>query len=437
MKISLPRVLKICLMSPYAPQDKGITEYVQMFVDALHRSPFKRQLKLRVISEITEKCPKGRTLLYPPEENFVLERVHTDKWPYSNLSLPKIFRAILEDKPHVAHFYWPGGYGGFMSDFTGELLPIHFLLLRLLSIRVLLTLHVVWFPQYAEKEAFERTRSRIVAKAVRAYFFVFMFMLCHLANMVRITVIGEEMGIVRRFADCYKIRNSRIAQEPVGCLEIGRRDTKDVRKVKRKLNLLGKKVILCFGFIRPYKGFEYAIRALAEIVKIDQKVALIIAGKATSAKYTAYLTELKNLVKELNLEDHVIFDNRFIPTEEIIDYYSIAEVVLQPYTEQVGASGPLYTAISLGVPAITTSVGERLPGLAGLIKLVPPRDVEALKDALNEMLSDKNLRDEYRKKLLSHATRYGWSKTAQRHVQTYIRMSTKPVKVNASALRSM
>jgi glycosyltransferase involved in cell wall biosynthesis len=426
MKVAFPAILKVCLMTPYAPQQKGVTEYARMVVEALRRSPYKQRLRLRVISEITKHCPKSRTLLYPPEENFVLERVHTEEWPYSNLSFLKISRAILEDKPHIAHFYWPGGYGGFLSDFTGELLLILFTLLRLLSIRVVLTLHVVWFPEFAEKEVLERTKSRILAKVVKAYFYVFMFTLCHLANMILITVVGEETGIIKEFADCYKIRNDRIDEEPYRYVEMRRRrDSRDVRKIKRKLNLAGKKIIVSFGFIRRYKGFEYGIEAVAEIVRNDQNVALIIAGNTTSAEDMNYLIELKKLVKELNLEKEVIFDTRFIPREEVIDYFSVAEVVLQPYTEQIGASGPLNMAISLGVPAIASSVGERLPSLARLIKLVPPRDVEALKTALNEILSDKNLRAKFRVKLLSHAKRYGWSKIADRLVQVYRKALTK------------
>jgi len=425
MRVTWPRTLKVCLITPYPPQEKGAAEYAHMFIDALHHSSVQPRLQVRIISEVDEKCPKGKMLLYPPEKNFVLERDYSEDWPYSNLSFLRIFKAIVNDKPHVAHFYWPGTCGGFLGDFTGETLLILFALLRLFSVKILLTMHTMWLPSFAEQEAFKIVNSRIVAKAVKAYFFVFMFTLCHLANKVLIGVVREHSAMTKRFAESYKIPSYRIGEEPAGCLELKRRDFDSIQKIKRRLNLAGKRVVLCFGFIRPDKGLEYAIKALGEIVESDKNVTLIIAGIPLSGKDRLYLIKMMELVKEVDLDDHVIFDNRFIPMEEVIDYYSIADVLLLPYTEHVGFSGPLNIAISLGVPTIATSVGEQMPGLADLIKLITPKDVRALKEALKEMLPDANLREKIRAKLISHATKYSCSKNAKRIFDTYLSILRK------------
>lgn len=414
------KVLRVCLVTPYPPQQKGAAEYANMVVEALHGSPFQRRLELHIISEITEKCPRGQMLLYSPQENFVLKRVYPDKFPWNNFSFLGIFRAVLKVRPHVVHFYWPGGYGGFLGDFTGETLLILFVLLRLLSIKILVTMHAVWLPRFAEQEAFKRVNSRIVAKAVKAYFFTFMFIFCHLVNKILIGVVREQSATTRRFARSYRMPNGRVGEEPAGCLEIERRDFGSIREIKRKLNLAGKKVVLCFGFIRSDKGLEYAVEALSETVKSDQNVSLVIAGRAKSGEDRLYLSKLKELVKELGLEGYVVFDNRFIPLGEVIDYYSIAEVLVLPYIEHVGFSGPLNMAISLGVPVIATRVGEQMPGLTELVRLVPPRDVEALRDALNEVLSDAVLRDKMRMRLLSHVSKYSWPNVAKRLFRAYV-----------------
>jgi len=425
---ALPRVLKVCLVTPYPPQEKGAAEYAKMFVDALHRSAFQQRLRMRIISEVTEKCPRSRTMLYPSEENFILERVYSDKSPYKNISFLKVFKGVIEDKPHIVHIYWPGDYGGLLG-FLGEPFLILFALLRLLSVRVVVSIHAMprWFPKFMEKEALRRTGSKILAKAVKAYFFIFMFIFCHLANRILIGVVREGSPITRRFAECYRIQEGKIGEEPHGCLEIKPdRDTKIVQKIRRRLNIFEKKVVLCFGFIRRGKGFEYAIRALAETIKLDRDIVLLIAGKGESERERSYLAGLKGLVKELNLEGHVVFDSRFIPREEVIGYFSMAEVLLLPYSaEPVGFSGPLNLAISLGVPVIATSASEQMPGLEELVKLVPPRDVEALKDALSEVLSSEILRDEFKAKLLSHATRYGWPKIARRVIEAYMCLLAK------------
>jgi len=425
MRVTQPRILKVCLITPYPPQEKGAAEYAHMFIDALHRSLFQLRLQVRIISEVDKKCPKGKTLLYPPERNFVLERDYGEDWPYSNLSFLRIFKAILRDKPHVAHFYWPGTCGGFLGDFTGETLLILFVLFRLLSVKILLTMHTMWLPSFAEQEAFKRVNSRIVAKAVKAYFFVFMFTLCHLANKVLIGVLRGHSVMTKRFAASYKIPSYRIGEEHAGCLELKRRGFNSIQQIKRRLRLAGKRVVLCFGFIRPDKGLEYAIKAIREIVESDKSVTLIIAGRPLSGKDRLHLNELRGLAKKLDLDDYVVFDNRFIPLEEVIDYFSIADVLVLPYTEHVGFSGPLNLAISLGVPTIATSVGEQMPGLADLIRLIPPKDVGALGEALKEMLLDADLREKIRAKLISHATKYSCSKTARMIIDTYLNMLGK------------
>jgi glycosyltransferase involved in cell wall biosynthesis len=402
-----------------------------MFVDALHHSALEKRLQVRIISEITQQCLKSRELLYPPKENFVLERVYLQKFPQSTINFFRIFKAILQERPHIVHFYWPAPafywpafWPGFR--FFGEPFLILLLILRLLSIRVLVTIHGMprWLPQFIEKVAFERSRIKIIAKAVKTYFFTLMFILCHLANIILIGVVLEGSGTTKQFAKCYKISESRIGEEPHGCLEIKRsKDPKTVQRIKRKLGISGKKVILCFGFIRPEKGYEYAIKGIHEIIQKDRNVALIIAGKAKSRRDMRYLKGLKSLAKKLNLKGHVIFDNRFIPSEEIIDYYSISEVLLLPYTaEPIGFSGPLLLSISFGVPVVATSSGDHMLGLEKLVKLIPPKNVKALEQAINEILSSITLRNEIKAKLRSHATRYSWPKVAKRIVKAYASM---------------
>lgn len=424
MHVALPTILKVYLISPYPPQEKGVAEYANMFVDALHNSPFQQRLQVHVISETTRKLRKGRKLLYPPEPRFVLERTYPDRLPYSTLNFLRIFKAVWRDKPHIVHFYWPGGYGGFLAGFIGEPLLLLFALLRLFSIQVLVTMHSIWTPKFAEKAALEKTANKFLAKAIKPYFFFFMFIFCHLANRILIGVIKERVAATRQFADFYKIPYNKIGEEPFGCLKMEEKGPAAVRKFKRKLGIVNRKAIVCFGFVRPDKGFEYAIQALPEVVKRDPSVLLIIAGRAKAKRDINYLLRLKSLVRELKLEDYVVFDTRFIPREEVMDYYSVAEVLLLPYTQHVGFSGPLNLAISLGVPVIATSVGEQMPGLGELIKLVPPKDVKAMRDTLNEMLSSTAFRDGVRAKLLSHARRYAWSRVAERFVSLYTSMLT-------------
>ena len=86
----------------------------------------------------------------------------------------------------------------------------------------------------------------------------------------------------------------------------------------------------------------------------------------------------------------VRFIDRFIPDAEIPAFMRRADLVVLPY-RNIEQSGVLYTALSFGRPLILSAVGgfseiaER-----GAARLVPPEDPEALADAIEELIADRD-----------------------------------------------
>lgn len=109
--------------------------------------------------------------------------------------------------------------------------------------------------------------------------------------------------------------------------------------------------LLFFGFIRAYKGLDLLIEAFADNRLRNRKLKLIIAGEfyEDDAPYRA-------LIKKYNLEKEVILFDRFIKDEEVSLFFSIAEIVVQPYRSAT-QSGVTQIAFHFEKPMLVTDVG--------------------------------------------------------------------------------
>jgi glycosyltransferase involved in cell wall biosynthesis len=110
-------------------------------------------------------------------------------------------------------------------------------------------------------------------------------------------------------------------------------------------------VLLFFGFVREYKGLRYLLEALPDVLK-TVNVTLLVVGEFWKDK-AVYL----NLIRELNVEEHVIVIDDYVPNEEVGLYFSAADLVIQPYVSATG-SGIVQIAFGFEKPVIATRVGS-------------------------------------------------------------------------------
>ena len=73
-----------------------------------------------------------------------------------------------------------------------------------------------------------------------------------------------------------------------------------------------------FGLISAGKGIELAIRALPAVVAARPEVLYLIAGQThpevVKSEGESYRLGLERLVRELGLDEHVAFLDRFLPS---------------------------------------------------------------------------------------------------------------------------
>lgn len=177
----------------------------------------------------------------------------------------------------------------------------------------------------------------------------------------------------------------------------------------------GRRTLLVFGEIKPYKGIDVLLRAVARLPgDVAAGWRLIIAGRPRCD-----VTELQRLAARSRVPVEWRLD--YVPEAEIAPLFEQAEVVVFPY-RRVDASGALMLALPFGVPVVASQVGifgELLEdGVTGA--LVPPGDEHALRDALVRLMRDDALRGAWRKNILERVARvWSWPAIARQHRDFY------------------
>jgi glycosyltransferase involved in cell wall biosynthesis len=137
--------------------------------------------------------------------------------------------------------------------------------------------------------------------------------------------------------------------------------------------------LLFFGVIRPFKGLEDLLQAFDLLEDKDVgNYWLTVVGETWEG-----WTLPNDLIAKSRYRDRITFVNRYVSDRELAVYLDGADAVVLPY-HRSSTSGPLQTAMSLGLPVVVTSVGgliEAAEGYEGAI-FVPPQDPVLLSNAL-------------------------------------------------------
>jgi len=116
----------------------------------------------------------------------------------------------------------------------------------------------------------------------------------------------------------------------------------------------------------------------------------------------------------------VRFVPRFIGDDELPAYFKRADLVVLPYRE-IDQSGVLFTALAFGKPLLLSDVGG-FPEIAatGAARTFPAGNAGALRDALRELLADKQARSALANRARELADgEYSWQRIGQRTLALY------------------
>ncbi len=222
--------------------------------------------------------------------------------------------------------------------------------------------------------------------------------------------------------DVYKAPAAKIDLIPHGIPDM---PFADPNYFKDEFGVAGKQVLLTFGLLSPNKGIEYALRALPDIIAEFPNTVFIVVGQThpnlLRDEGELYRLSLERMAKDLGVQKHVIFFNRFVELEELMRFIGAADIYLTPYlTESQITSGTLAYAFGSGNAVVSTPywhAQELLTEERG--KLVPFRDEKAIAQAVTQLLHDEPLRHLMRKNAYQLGRDMVWSRVAQLYMQSF------------------
>jgi glycosyltransferase involved in cell wall biosynthesis len=190
------------------------------------------------------------------------------------------------------------------------------------------------------------------------------------------SVITSGQAIKDAMVARNRIPAERIVSVPAGIDEKRFHPDVDPGPVMREFGLSDRDFVVgIVAVLRNWKGHSYLIQAVAKLVRAGRPVKLLVVGAGPQEK------NLRVLIQAERLEQSVLLAGY---RQDVPNFIAAMDCMVLPSTENEATSQVLPQAMAMQVPVIATDVGglsevviDRDTGL-----LIPPRDVEAIADAI-------------------------------------------------------
>jgi glycosyltransferase involved in cell wall biosynthesis len=349
--MSEPGLKKIIIIGPAWPYRGGNSLFVSHVFDSLKKKFNVKILNYKLLYPSilfpgTTQYDKSNTLIKKAENHRVINSINPLTWI-------RTARIILNEKPDLVVFDWWHPFFG-LCHFTISLLIKNQLQNKILFITENFVSHEGNLPDKVLTRIGLRNASSFLA----------------LSDKVEqeLRASGYKQNIYRSelpVYDCYKPDSA----------------------IKNKKENLGfsanNKVLLFFGYIRHYKGLDILIEAMPGILKFYPEVRLLVVGEFYDNP-SSYLDR----IKELGIDKYVKIINRFVPNEDVGQYYQVCDLNILPYRSAT-QSGILNVSYGFEIPVLATRVGGLtefiVEGKTGLI--IEPGSPEAIVNGVKEFFT--------------------------------------------------
>jgi glycosyltransferase involved in cell wall biosynthesis len=361
-------------------------------------------------------------LLYGNKKENVIDLPSARNVWSSHLYPFQIFRQLLRDQPNIVHIQYE--FSTFGPFWANLLVPFLLFFMKLTRSRIVITVHSVIPTADMDNELVEKFFPKLARTGVARTLIKFYLVLLY-GTIIRFSdkIIVHGNYYKTALIESYKAPPWKIDTISHGVNEKTCVNNTTFKSWKKRVGR--HKVILFFGDVSPRKDIETLIRAFDVFVRKHQDYLLIIAGRE-EARYRPFCSGLRSTVRELGVSANVTFTG-FISDEEIHVLYSISEFIVLPYLYGFeGPSGPLAFAIEHGIPIIGNKVGHLKEEINNMKEgiLIPPRNVQALSQAMAKLALDRALRKRISNNLTKKAKTEQWRAVAARTYDLYDQLIT-------------
>lgn len=138
--------------------------------------------------------------------------------------------------------------------------------------------------------------------------------------------------------------------------------------LKNRYGFKDKIVLSTFGLISENKGIETVLHALPEIVAHHPEVIYLIIGKThpeiLKREGEKYRHSLQSIVKDLHLDNNVIFINEYLKLQQLLEFLTLSEIYLFSSKDpNQTVSGTFAYAMSSGCAVISTPIPHAVESL--------------------------------------------------------------------------
>lgn len=339
-------------------------------------------------------------------------------WRGRDLLYPlRVARFLKRRRPHIVHVQF-GPHGEVYGGMFGEPMLYLLLLLRAMGLKTTVTLHSTWMPDQVVGRVRGYRRLRILSPLGAPLFRLYMKLLDLGSTTVQLSTVKPDSLLRKRFLQEFGYAKAKVLEIPHPYrTDVGPLDRGDAL---RQLGLQDRRMILIFGFIRRGKGIDQAIRCVKQIVPKHPELVLLIAGTPIDEDGRAYLKEIRQLSDELGIRGNVHFDVQFIPEAMVPTYLSASYAVLIPYTESVGASGPMHSYAALERPFIVSDAGvHSREALGGHVVLFKSGNQADLAEKILWLLDNRTEADRIGAETRAYALHEGWDMGVKRTLVNY------------------
>lgn len=366
--------MKICLIGPTYPFRGGIAHHTTLLYRTLRKKHtvifygFKRQYPRWMFPGRTDVDQSEMTIKEDGVQN-ILDSFNPFSWW-------AVFRRIKRDNPDLVIIPW------WVSFWTPQFYTISSLLRTYTRTKILFICHNVVAH---ESRCIDGLCTKLVLR--KGHYF-----LVHSSeDLHNLKDILPEADVKKVFHPSYNVFNYK-------------KTTKEL--ARQSLDIDGR-VLLFFGFVRPYKGLKYLIEALP-LIRQRFDVTVLIVGEFWEKK-DPYLQR----INDLGIQNWIKIYDTYIPNEEVHTYFIACDVVILPYISGTG-SGIVQMSFGFNKPVIGTRVGS-LPdvvqdGMTGF--LVEPEDAETLAEAVIRFY-EENREADFVQHIAGEEQKFSWDRMAE------------------------
>jgi glycosyltransferase involved in cell wall biosynthesis len=220
---------------------------------------------------------------------------------------------------------------------------------------------------------------------------------------------SEALITYSQFVKDDVVQFAKISPEKVTVIPLAADPIKDEPEPLHALD--GKRFIMYVGRPLPHKNLERLIEAFVKIKATHPDVVLVLAGKKDSIYRQIQSDVARRTIKNVVFTDFVTEGRlRWL-------YENCSAYIFPSLSEGFGLPG--LEAMIHGAPVVSSNA-TCLPEVYGdAAHYFDPTDIQGMADAINEVLTDKDLRQDLIKKGREQTVKYSWQRTAEQTLDVY------------------